>query len=87
LSVAVKKLEEELGISLFERYSGEVRLTPIGGQVVSQAERVLAEAIRVKEIAMQAKDPLTGTLRLGVIYTICPDWCRCCANAPRTCRW
>jgi LysR family hydrogen peroxide-inducible transcriptional activator len=72
LSVAVKKLEDELGISLFERNSGEVRLTPIGVQVVSQAERVLAEAVRVKEIAMQGKDQLAGPLRLGVIYTIGP---------------
>lgn len=72
LSVSVKKLEDELGIPLFERSSGEIRLTPVGGQVVAQAERVLAEAGRVKEIALQGKDPLAGTLRLGVIYTIGP---------------
>ncbi len=47
LSVAVKKLEEELGVALFERGSGDVRATPIGTQVVAQAERVLAEAARV----------------------------------------
>ncbi len=72
LSVSVKKLEDELGIPLFERSSGEIRPTPVGGQVVAQAERVLAEAGRVKEIALQGKDPLAGTLRLGVIYTIGP---------------
>ncbi|MCF8151504.1 MAG: hydrogen peroxide-inducible genes activator [Burkholderiaceae bacterium] len=72
LSVAVKKLEEELGVVLFERGSGEVRATPIGTQVVEQAERVLAAAARVSEIAAAGKDPLVGPLRLGVIYTIGP---------------
>jgi len=72
LSVAVKKLEEELGIALFERSAGDVRATPIGAQVVMQAERTLAEAARVTEIAAAGKDPLSGPLRLGVIYTIGP---------------
>ena len=72
LSVAVKKLEDELGVALFERGSGDVRTTPIGMQVVAQAERALAEAVRVAEIATAGKDPLAGPLRLGVIYTIGP---------------
>ncbi|AJP49089.1 LysR family transcriptional regulator [Rugosibacter aromaticivorans] len=72
LSVAVKKLEDSLGIVLFERNSGEVRLTAIGAQIVAQAERVLSEAARVSEIAATGRDPLVGPLRLGVIYTIGP---------------
>lgn len=72
LSVAVKKLEEQLGIPLFERAPGEVRPTEIGMQVVAQAERTLAEAARVSEIAMAGRDPLVGPLRLGVIPTIGP---------------
>ena len=72
LSVAVKKLEDELGVALFERGTGEVRCTPIGEQIVRQAERALAEAARVGEIAAAGKDPLNGPLRLGVIYTIGP---------------
>jgi len=72
LSVAVKKLEDELGVALFERSSGDVRATAIGAQVVAQAERTLAEASRVSEIAATGKDPLSGPLRLGVIYTIGP---------------
>ncbi len=72
LSVAVKKLEESLGVALFERGTGEVRPTPIGTQVVGQAERVLAEAARVTEIAAAGKDPLAGPIRIGVIYTIAP---------------
>jgi LysR family hydrogen peroxide-inducible transcriptional activator len=72
LSVAVKKLEDELGVALFERAPNEVRVTEIGGRVVAQAETVLAEASRVMELAATGKDPLTGPLRLGCIYTIGP---------------
>ena len=72
LSVAVKKLEDSLGIALFERNSGDVRPTAIGAQVVAQAGRVLSEAARVTEIAAAGRDPLAGPLRLGVIYTIGP---------------
>jgi LysR family hydrogen peroxide-inducible transcriptional activator len=72
LSVAIKKLEEELGTQIFERRTSEVTTTPAGERIVSQAQRVLDEAGRVKEIARQGKDPLSGPLRLGVIYTIGP---------------
>jgi len=72
LSVAIKKLEEELGVLLFERGPGEVSVTPVGQRVVEQAQRVLEEAARVKEIAAAGHDPLAGTLRLGAIYTIGP---------------
>jgi LysR family hydrogen peroxide-inducible transcriptional activator len=72
LSVAVKKLEDELGIAIFERSAGEVRITPVGEQIVAQAEQALAEVSRIKEIALQGKDPLAGPLRIGVIYTIGP---------------
>jgi LysR family transcriptional regulator, hydrogen peroxide-inducible genes activator len=72
LSVAIKKLEEELGTQIFERRTSEVTTTPAGERIVSQAQRVLDEAGRIKEIARQGKDPLAGPLRLGVIYTIGP---------------
>ena len=72
LSVAVKKLEEELGVQLFERGPGEVSVTAVGQRVVEQAQRVLEEAARVKELAQAGHDPLAGTLRLGAIYTIGP---------------
>ncbi|MDP1526790.1 MAG: LysR substrate-binding domain-containing protein [Rhodocyclaceae bacterium] len=72
LSVAVKKLEEELGVILFERGQSEVSVTPAGEPIVLQAERVLSEAARVRELAETAGDPLTGPLRLGAIYTIGP---------------
>jgi LysR family hydrogen peroxide-inducible transcriptional activator len=72
LSVAIKKLEEELGVQLFERGPGEVSVTAVGQRVVAQAQRVLEEAARVKELAQAGHDPLAGTLRLGAIYTIGP---------------
>ncbi len=71
LSVAVKKLEEELGVVLFER-GAEVSVTPIGEQIVAQAARVLAESGRIPELAAQGRDALAGPLRIGVIYTIAP---------------
>ena len=72
LSIALKKIEQRHGVILFERSSTDVRLTPIGEQIAHQAERVLEEAARVKEIATQGKDPLIGSLRLGVIYSVAP---------------
>jgi LysR family hydrogen peroxide-inducible transcriptional activator len=72
LSVAVKKLEDELGTPLFERNHGEIAVTPLGAEVVAQAQRVLDEAGRVKELVKQRSDPLSGPLRLGVIYSIAP---------------
>ena len=72
LSVAVKKLEDELGVALFERAAGDVTVTPTGTLIIEQAQRVLEEVSVVKQLAEQGKDPLAGTLRLGVIYTIGP---------------
>ena len=72
LSVSVKKLEAELGVRIFERGGNEVTLTPIGEDLVLQAQRILDEAGKMKEIADQGRDPLSGPLRVGVIYTIGP---------------
>src|SRR5512135_1126919 len=72
LSAAVKNLEDELGVRIFERGKGEVLLTPIGEDVVAQARRTLEEAERVRTIARQGSNPLLGPLRLGVIHTVAP---------------
>ena len=72
LSVAVKKLEDELDVKLFERGSAEITVTPLGEEIVRQAQAVLEQAQAIKEIAKRGKDPLAGPLRLGVIYTIGP---------------
>ncbi|MBS1198829.1 MAG: hydrogen peroxide-inducible s activator [Proteobacteria bacterium] len=72
LSVAIKKVEGQLGAALFERNAADVRITPVGERVVAQARKVLEESLRLEEIAVQGRDPLTGMLRLGVIYTVAP---------------
>ncbi|MBI5256079.1 MAG: LysR family transcriptional regulator [Burkholderiales bacterium] len=72
LSVAIKKLEEELDVKLFERGTSEVSVTPLGEAIVRQAQSVLEQAAEIKEIAKRGKDPLSGALRLGIIYTIGP---------------
>lgn len=72
LSVALKKVEGQLGAPLFERGAADVRITPFGERIVAQARRVLDEAVRLEELATSARDPLSGPLRVGVIYTIAP---------------
>jgi LysR family hydrogen peroxide-inducible transcriptional activator len=72
LSVAIQKLEEELGAPLFERGKNEVKATPVGARVVEQAQKVLEEAARIRELAQAGRDQLAGTLKLGVIYTVAP---------------
>ncbi|WP_416138585.1 LysR substrate-binding domain-containing protein [Halomonas sp. HK25] len=72
LSVAVKKLEEELGIALFERSKSTVQVTPLGEKIVEQAQRVLEQTSVIKELANAGKDQLASPLRLGAIYTIGP---------------
>lgn len=72
LSVAIKKLEDELGVVLFERRRQDISLTPIGQKIVEQAQRVLEEASAIKQLAEQGQDQLKGPLRLGAIYTVGP---------------
>lgn len=72
LSVAIKKLEEELDVKLFERSTSEIAVTHLGEQIVAQAQRVIETAAQIKEIAKRGKDPLAGSLSLGIIYTIAP---------------
>ncbi|MCH9827331.1 MAG: hydrogen peroxide-inducible genes activator [Pseudomonadota bacterium] len=72
LSVALKKLEDELGVMLFERNRGEARPTPVGVRIIGQAKRVLAEAALVGDLAKEGRDELVGPLRFGAIYTVGP---------------
>jgi LysR family transcriptional regulator, hydrogen peroxide-inducible genes activator len=72
LSVAVKKLEDELELKIFERNANEVTVTPLGDEIVRQAQSVLEQASAIRDIAKRGKDPLAGALKLGVIYTIGP---------------
>ena len=72
LSVAIQKLEDELGTSLFERGKNEVTTTGVGKRIVEQAQRVLEEAARIRELAQAGRNQLAGPLKLGVIYTVAP---------------
>ncbi|MFZ1447029.1 MAG: LysR family transcriptional regulator, partial [Candidatus Dechloromonas phosphoritropha] len=72
LSVALKKVEGQLGAALFERTVSNVRITALGERIVAQARRVLEEAVRLEEIAEATGDPMSGQLRVGIIYTIAP---------------
>src|SRR5690625_7775736 len=70
LSVAIRKLEEELGVTIFERGGREISVTPIGQAVVAQAQRVLEESANMIEIARQRQDPLAGLVRVCVTTPI-----------------
>ncbi|HNQ04109.1 MAG TPA: LysR substrate-binding domain-containing protein [Thiobacillaceae bacterium] len=73
LSVAIKKLEDELGVLLFERGGGgEVTVTPAGERVAEQAAHIFELVDGIKDLAAGARDDLQGPLRLGAIYTIAP---------------
>lgn len=73
LSVAIKKLEEELGLTLFERGGGgELGITPAGERVAEQAARIFELVDGIKDLAASARDDLQGPLKLGAIYTIAP---------------
>lgn len=72
LSIAIRKLEDELGVVLFERGGGEISLTAIGERIVEQAQRVMDEVATIKTMASESRDPLKGAIRLGVIYSIGP---------------
>lgn len=72
LSIAVKKLEDELGIALFERTKSRVQATPLGEQIVAQANLVLEQTAAIKDIADAGKDQLSSPLSVGAIFTIGP---------------
>lgn len=72
LSSQIRKLEDELGVTLLERTNKRVELTPVGGQILAHAQQALAEAKQMETVAQAARDPLVGPLRLGVIPTLAP---------------
>lgn len=72
LSVAVKRLEEELNTAIFERSKSSVYPTPVGEQIVQQAQRVLEQVKAIKDIASKSQDHLSEPLRIGAIFTIGP---------------
>ena len=72
LSLAIKKLEEDLGVLIFERSRTDVSATPIGEQIVQQAIRAIEEVNQIREIAKLGNNQLSGPFRLGLIYSVGP---------------
>jgi LysR family hydrogen peroxide-inducible transcriptional activator len=72
LSGQIRKLEDELGVTLLERTNKRVDLTPVGGRILDHAQRALAEAAQMEAVARAARDPLVGPLKLGAIPTLAP---------------
>jgi LysR family hydrogen peroxide-inducible transcriptional activator len=72
LSLAIKKLEEDLGVMIFERSRTDVNPTPIGEKIIEQAIRAIEEVGHIREIAKQGDNQLSGAFRLGLIYSVGP---------------
>ena len=72
LSGQIKKLEEELGVTLFERTKRSVEITPLGEAIVEHARRVLEQTDALRRVAQSHHDPLVGPLRMGAIPTLSP---------------
>ena len=72
LSIGVKRLEDELGVTLFERSKAGVHLTAVAEQLVEKARDILREVDSFKELSNHLKDPFLAPLRVGAIYTIGP---------------
>lgn len=72
LSAMIQKLEEELGVKVFDRSMQPICPTPIGVKILHQARIIIAQAGQVKEIINEEKQSLTGTFRLAVLPTIAP---------------
>lgn len=72
LSGQVKKLERELGVSLFERTTRSVMTTDIGKQIVAQAKRVLAQSEAITDLVSHHHDPFSGSIKLGAFPTLGP---------------
>jgi len=72
LSIAIKKLEDELGVTIFQRGKRKIEITSIGVEVVQQAQKVIEEADKLNYLKNKQKSPLEGVIRLGAIFTIGP---------------
>lgn len=72
LSMQIQKLEEELGVTVFERNNKKVLLTDAGRAIVAQAEICLQEIEKLKQISQHAQDPFSGKILLGIIPTLGP---------------
>ena len=72
LSGQIKKLEDHLGVTIFERTNRSVELTPIGAAIVERARLAIEQAEAIEQLARDHQDPLAGPLRIGAIPTLSP---------------
>ncbi len=72
LSLAIKKLEDDLGVMIFERSRTDISPTPIGEKIIEQAIKALEEVNHIRQIAKQGNNQLSGVFRLGLIYSVGP---------------
>ncbi|MGD8998976.1 MAG: LysR substrate-binding domain-containing protein [Granulosicoccaceae bacterium] len=72
LSGQIKKLEEELGVAIFERTSRTVEITPVGEAILTHARQIMEQADAIEQLARAQQDPLAGPLRIGAIPTLSP---------------
>lgn len=70
LSMQIKKLEDELGVQIFERSQKNFLVTKVGKEIIKKAEVILREAEEIKNIAQNSKDPFSGELRIGGFPTL-----------------
>ena len=72
LSGQIRKLEEELGVAIFERTSRSVAITPVGEQILAIGRQITEQVDAIQQLARAQQDPLAGPLRLGAIPTLSP---------------
>jgi LysR family transcriptional regulator, hydrogen peroxide-inducible genes activator len=72
LSMQVKKLEDQLGVEIFDRSSTPIKITDVGQEIINQTKQIFKEYKQVFEIVSEYKDAINGTLRLGIIPTVSP---------------
>ncbi len=72
LSGQIKKLEDELGVAIFERTNRSVEITPVGESILAHARQVMEQVDAIQQTALASRDPLSGPLRIGAIPTISP---------------
>ncbi|AKH20574.1 LysR substrate-binding domain-containing protein [Sedimenticola thiotaurini] len=72
LSGQLRKLEEELGVTLFERNNRHVQITPVGEEILDHARQIMEQAEAIQQVSQRHQDPLAGPLRIGAIPTLSP---------------
>jgi len=72
LSMMIQKLEEELGVKIFDRSKQPVKPTDIGVKIIAQARRIVSESSRIKEMIKEEKGEISGELKIGIIPTLAP---------------